>query len=89
MSMAQPKTDSAFGTVDLAGLDGQLAGSERQPVRDARELLGGNGITLGYAPLRHANNLESVRTHECTGEVHALVLGRKLTGIGAFSASGK
>jgi glutaryl-CoA dehydrogenase len=56
--------------------------------REAREMLGGNGITLDYSPLRHANNLESVRTYEGTDEVHALILGRKMTGIGAFKASG-
>ncbi|MGM7666345.1 acyl-CoA dehydrogenase family protein [Microbacterium sp. A93] len=53
--------------------------------RDAREMLGGNGITLDYSPLRHANNLESVRTYEGTDEVHQLTIGRHLTGIGAFT----
>ncbi|GHG52659.1 glutaryl-CoA dehydrogenase [Sinomonas cellulolyticus] len=57
--------------------------------RDAREMLGGNGITLDYSPLRHANNLESVRTYEGTDEVHQLILGRALTGIGAFQAAGR
>lgn len=52
--------------------------------REARSILGGNGITLDYSPLRHANNLESVRTYEGTDEVHTLVLGRHLTGEAAF-----
>ncbi|WP_285320878.1 acyl-CoA dehydrogenase family protein [Pseudarthrobacter sp. lyk4-40-TYG-27] len=52
--------------------------------REARTLLGGNGITLDYSPLRHANNLESVRTYEGTDEVHTLILGKKLTGVPAF-----
>lgn len=52
--------------------------------REARTILGGNGITLDYSPLRHANNLESVRTYEGTDEIHTLVLGNKLTGIPAF-----
>ncbi|GAA3313358.1 acyl-CoA dehydrogenase family protein [Arthrobacter ramosus] len=52
--------------------------------REARTILGGNGITLDYSPLRHANNLESVRTYEGTDEVHTLILGQKLTGTGAF-----
>lgn len=52
--------------------------------REARSMLGGNGITLNYSPLRHANNLESVRTYEGTDEVHTLILGRKLTGHPAF-----
>lgn len=55
-----------------------------QICRDARAMLGGNGITLDYSPLRHANNLESVRTYEGTDEVHTLILGNKITGIPAF-----
>ena len=53
--------------------------------REARTLLGGNGITLDYSPLRHASNLESVRTYEGTDEVHALIIGRALTGLPAFA----
>ena len=52
--------------------------------REARAMLGGNGITLEYSPLRHANNLESVRTYEGTDEVHTLILGRHITGEQAF-----
>ncbi|SMX84875.1 glutaryl-CoA dehydrogenase [Brevibacterium sp. 239c] len=52
--------------------------------REARSMLGGNGITLEYSPLRHANNLESVRTYEGTDEVHTLILGRHITGEQAF-----
>jgi glutaryl-CoA dehydrogenase len=52
--------------------------------RDARAMLGGNGITLEHSPLRHANNLESVRTYEGTDEVHTLVIGNHITGIPAF-----
>lgn len=52
--------------------------------RLARTVLGGNGVTTDYSPLRHANNLESVRTYEGTDEVHTLILGEQITGIGAF-----
>jgi len=52
--------------------------------RQARTVLGGNGITLDYSPLRHANNLESVRTYEGTDEVHTLILGQRITGHAAF-----
>jgi glutaryl-CoA dehydrogenase len=55
-----------------------------QICRDARAMLGGNGITLDYSPLRHANNLESVRTYEGTDEVHTLILGNHITGLPAF-----
>ncbi|MBE0009254.1 MULTISPECIES: acyl-CoA dehydrogenase family protein [unclassified Arthrobacter] len=52
--------------------------------REARAMLGGNGVTLDYSPLRHANNLESVRTYEGTDEVHTLILGNHITGVPAF-----
>jgi glutaryl-CoA dehydrogenase len=55
-----------------------------QVCRDARAMLGGNGITLDYSPMRHANNLESVRTYEGTDEVHTLILGNHITGLAAF-----
>ncbi|HEY2223470.1 acyl-CoA dehydrogenase family protein [Actinomycetospora sp.] len=55
----------------------------------ARTVLGGNGITGEYSPLRHANNLESVRTYEGTDEVHTLIMGRALTGIPAFAAAAR
>jgi glutaryl-CoA dehydrogenase len=54
--------------------------------REARTLFGGNGITLDHAPLRHANNLEAVRTYEGTDEVHTLIMGRAITGIPTFEA---
>lgn len=52
--------------------------------REARNLLGANGISLEYHVIRHMNNLESVFTYEGTDNVHTLVLGRYLTGINAF-----
>jgi len=52
--------------------------------RDARDLLGGAGITTEYCPIRHMLNLESVVTYEGTQTVHELALGRELTGISAF-----
>ena len=52
--------------------------------RSARTILGGNGITLEYPVIRHANNLESVLTYEGTHEVHTLVVGQALTGENAF-----
>jgi glutaryl-CoA dehydrogenase len=53
--------------------------------RTARTILGANGITLDHSPLRHAANLESVRTYEGTDEVHTLIMGRAITGIPAFN----
>jgi glutaryl-CoA dehydrogenase len=53
--------------------------------REARGVLGANGITLEYPVIRHMNNLESVFTYEGTNEIHTLVLGQAITGISAFS----
>ncbi|GAA4485018.1 acyl-CoA dehydrogenase family protein [Microbacterium panaciterrae] len=50
----------------------------------ARTILAGDGITSAYPVMRHAANLESVRTYEGTDEIHQLILGRALTGISAF-----
>ena len=52
--------------------------------REARRLLGANGILAEYASMRHIENLESVYTYEGTHDVHSLVLGQAITGINAF-----
>ena len=52
--------------------------------REARSVLGANGITLEYPVIRHTNNLESVFTYEGTNEVHTLVLGELTTGLPAY-----
>jgi glutaryl-CoA dehydrogenase len=52
--------------------------------RSARQVLGANGVTLEYPVIRHMANLESVVTYEGTADMHALVVGRALTGIEAF-----
>jgi len=52
--------------------------------RDARDMLGGAGISAEYVPVRHMLNLESVITYEGTETIHQLSVGRELTGISAF-----
>lgn len=52
--------------------------------KTAREILGANGISLDYSPIRHMANIESVYTYEGTDEIHTLILGRHITGIQAF-----
>ncbi len=52
--------------------------------REARTILGANGVTLEYPVIRHANNLESVLTYEGTEEIHTLALGQAITGISAY-----
>lgn len=68
VSLAKP--DNARGALEVA--------------RMARELLGGNGISVDYGPIRHAANLETVDTYEGTYEVHTLIIGRDIVGQGAF-----
>ena len=52
--------------------------------RDARDILGGAGISAEYCPIRHMLNLESVITYEGTETVHELIVGKELTGVSAF-----
>ena len=56
----------------------------RDQARIAREMLGGNGITTDYSPMRHLSNLETVYTYEGTHDIHSLILGEDLTGIPAY-----
>lgn len=56
----------------------------RMCARTARELLGANGISLDYSPIRHMANIESVYTYEGTDDIHTLILGSDITGIPAF-----
>ncbi len=53
--------------------------------REARSILGANGITLEYPISRHSNNLESVYTYEGTDDIHTLIIGQAITGLNAFS----
>jgi glutaryl-CoA dehydrogenase len=52
--------------------------------REARTILGANGISLEYPVMRHMNNLETVLTYEGTSEIHMLAIGEEITGLGAF-----
>src|SRR6056297_4012119 len=56
----------------------------REQAGVAREMLGGNGITTDYPPMRHRANMETVYTYEGTHDIHSLILGEDLTGIAAF-----
>ncbi len=56
----------------------------RNQTRIAREMIGGNGITTDYSPMRHMANMETVYTYEGTHDIHTLVLGEDLTGIAAY-----
>ncbi|MDL9978678.1 acyl-CoA dehydrogenase family protein [Microbacterium sp. ASV49] len=75
------------GTLDPVQISVGKLNNTREAIkiaREARTILGGNGVLIEHSPIRHAANLESVRTYEGTDEVHTLILGQHLTGIGAF-----
>lgn len=61
-------------------------GKALEIARNARDMLGGNGISDEYHIIRHVMNLEAVNTYEGTHDIHALILGRAITGIPAFAA---
>lgn len=56
----------------------------RKAASTAREMLGANGVTEDYSPIRHMANIESVYTYEGTHEMHTLILGKEITGISAI-----
>lgn len=75
------------GTLAPAQISAGKLNNTREAIKicsQARTILGGNGITGDYSPLRHINNFESVRTYEGTDEIHTLILGQHITGISAF-----
>lgn len=55
-----------------------------ETAREARRLLGANGILIEYSAMRHMANLESVYTYEGTHDIHGLILGQSVTGIAAY-----
>jgi glutaryl-CoA dehydrogenase len=61
-------------------------GKALEIARTCRDMLGGNGIADEYHVMRHAINLETVNTYEGTADMHALILGRAITGLPAFQA---
>lgn len=63
------------------------AGKALDIARTARDMHGGNGISDEYHVIRHVLNLESVNTYEGTHDIHALIIGRAITGLQAFSSN--
>lgn len=57
----------------------------RQVIAEARDLLGGNGILLDYHVIRHMADIEAIHTYEGTETIQALIVGRDITGVGAFA----
>jgi glutaryl-CoA dehydrogenase len=61
------------------------AGKALKIARVARDMFGANGISAAFPVMRHLANLETVNTYEGTSDIHALILGRAITGLPAFS----
>ena len=57
----------------------------RAIVAEARDMLGGNGILLDYHVMRHMVDIEAIYTYEGTEHIQTLLVGRDITGVGAFS----
>lgn len=73
---------ATFSMVSMAKMNG--CKEALKIARMARNLLGGNGISLEYHVIRHMNNLESVFTYEGTDNIHHLIVGKHITGLSAF-----
>ena len=77
--------DEGSAAVELTSLfKRNNCGKALEVARTARDMLGGNGISDEYEIARHLVNLEVVNTYEGTHDIHALILGRAITGISAF-----
>jgi glutaryl-CoA dehydrogenase len=77
-------SDGAISPDLISLIKRNSCGKALQIARDARDMLGGNGISGDFPIIRHMLNLEVVNTYEGTHDVHALILGRSQTGISAF-----
>ena len=80
-----PRPGRAAPPADWGRPAGRPGGGRAAVARVARDMHGGNGIQIEYHVMRHTANLETVNTYEGTHDVHALILGRAITGIQAFS----
>ena len=77
--------DEGTASTDLTSImKRNSCGKALDIARTARDMLGGNGISDEFGVARHLVNLEVVNTYEGTHDVHALILGRAITGIAAF-----
>lgn len=78
--------NEGIASVELTSiLKRNSCGKALDVVRVARDMLGGNGVSDEYCVIRHLLNLEVVNTYEGTHDIHALVLGKAITGLSAFA----
>lgn len=80
----KPKNEKTFTPDLISMVKRNSCGKSLDIARTCRDMLGGNGISDEYHIIRHVMNLEAVNTYEGTHDVHALILGRSITGIPSF-----
>ena len=86
LRLGRLKDEGAAAPEVTSMLKRNSCGKALETARLARDMLGGNGISEDYGVIRHMLNLEVVNTYEGTHDIHALILGRAITGIQAFTA---
>jgi len=84
LAVGRALDQGAFSPESISLMKRNNCGKALEIARIARDIHGGNGISEEYHVLRHAMNLETVNTYEGTHDIHALILGRAMTGIQAF-----
>ncbi|XP_023239650.1 glutaryl-CoA dehydrogenase, mitochondrial-like [Centruroides sculpturatus] len=85
LQVGRLKDQGKFSPEMVSILKRNCCGKSLEIARTARDILGGNGISDEYHVIRHMMNLEAVNTYEGTHDIHALILGRAITGLQAFS----
>ncbi|MCP5050772.1 MAG: acyl-CoA dehydrogenase [bacterium] len=88
LQIGRLKDNGAYNHVHISMLKRNNVHMALEIAREARDILGANGISLEYSPIRHMCNLESVKTYEGTHDIHTLVLGEHITGIPAYRREG-
>ncbi len=78
------KDEGTYSPEMISMIKRNSCGKSLEIARNSRDILGGNGISDEYHIIRHVMNLESVNTYEGTHDIHALILGRAITGLQAF-----
>lgn len=85
LQLGRLKDDELLHPVQISVAKRNNCREALETAREARSILGANGITLEYPISRHMNNLESVFTYEGTDDIHTLIIGQALTGFNAFA----
>lgn len=83
--LARLKDEGKLAPEMISMLKRNNCGKSLEIARNARDMFGGNGIVDEYHVIRHLCNLETVNTYEGTHDIHALIIGRGITGLQAFS----